>query len=71
LMVVVGFFFFIPHGERVRLDLLRLRADSGETESVTQDVVRAQELGADVDRLLAGSRDVRAALAPRKTPGRS
>jgi eukaryotic-like serine/threonine-protein kinase len=56
--------------ETLRLDLLRLRADAGATDSVTQDLARAQELGADVDRLLVGNRDVRAALAPPKQPSR-
>jgi hypothetical protein len=51
--------------ETLRLNLLRLRAGAGGAESITQDLASAQALGEDVDRLLAASREVDAALARR------
>ncbi len=44
--------------ETLRLDLLRLQAGAGSTESVTQDLSAARALGEDVDRLLEGQREV-------------
>ncbi|HJQ19336.1 MAG TPA: serine/threonine-protein kinase [Gemmatimonadaceae bacterium] len=48
--------------ETLRLDMLRLRAGAGGTDSITLDLQGAQELSADVDRLLAGAGEVRRAL---------
>jgi serine/threonine-protein kinase len=44
--------------ENLRLDLLRLRAGAGTTDGITRDVAAARELGAEVDRLAAGRREV-------------
>jgi eukaryotic-like serine/threonine-protein kinase len=44
--------------ETLRLDLLRLHAGAGSAESITQDLASARALGSDVDRLLAGGREV-------------
>ena len=51
--------------ETLRLNLLRLRAGAGGVESVTQDLAAAQELGQDVERLLAGHEEVRKVLEVR------
>jgi hypothetical protein len=51
--------------ETLRLNLLRLRAGATGAESVTQDLQAAQSLSEDVDRLLAGAREVDAALRSR------
>jgi hypothetical protein len=48
--------------ETTRLNLLRLRAGAGGIESVTQDLAAAQALGEDVERLLAGHREIETAL---------
>ena len=48
--------------ETLRLDLLRLRAGRGSTESITQDIEAAKGLGEDVDRLIAGAAEVDEAL---------
>jgi serine/threonine-protein kinase len=44
--------------ETLRLDMLRLRAGAGDADSVTQNLASAQALSEDVDRLLAGRREV-------------
>ena len=44
--------------ETLRLDMLRLRAGAGGADSITQDLVGARALSDDVDRLLAGGREV-------------
>ena len=54
--------------ETLRLDMLRLRAGAGGAESITQDLAGAQALSDDVDRLLAGRREVEQAL---RLPARS
>jgi eukaryotic-like serine/threonine-protein kinase len=54
--------------ETLRLDLLRLHAGAGGAESVTQDLAAAVALGEEVDRLVAGGREVEQALRlPRQT----
>jgi hypothetical protein len=52
--------------ETLRLNLLRLRAGAGGIESVTQDLAAAQVLADDVDRLLAGQREVERVLRARQ-----
>jgi hypothetical protein len=51
--------------ETLRLGLLRLRAGAGSAESVTQDLAAARVLNDDVDRLLAGAREVNMLTAPK------
>ncbi|HEV8600652.1 MAG TPA: serine/threonine-protein kinase [Gemmatimonadales bacterium] len=64
--------------ESIRLDLLRLRAGSGNLGRVTADLQLANEVGASVDRLLAGQEEIERSLrgkeeqdvVERVTPGR-
>ena len=51
--------------ETLRLNLLRLRAGAGGIESVTHDLAAALALGDDVERLLAGQREVERVLRAR------
>lgn len=51
--------------ETLRLGLLRLHAGAGSAESVTQDLTAARALNEDVDRLLAGTREVNKLTAPK------
>ena len=48
--------------ETIRLDLLRLRAGAGSLGRVTADLQRANEVGASVDRLLAGQEEIEQSL---------
>ena len=49
--------------EAIRLNLLRLCAGGGSVDSLTADLTAAREVGAEVDRLLAGQDEVAALLA--------
>jgi len=51
--------------ETVRLDLLRLQAGIGSTESITQDLAAAAEVGREADRLVAGLGEADAAIRRR------
>ena len=49
--------------EAIRLNLLRLCAGGGSVDSLTADLSAARDVGAEVDRLLAGHEEVAALLA--------
>jgi hypothetical protein len=40
--------------ETIRLDLLRMRAGTGGVAGITQNLARAGEIAADIERLLEG-----------------
>lgn len=50
--------------ENIRLDLLRLTAGVGTVDQISADLTAARQIGAEVDALLAGHREVEALLAP-------
>jgi len=50
--------------ENIRLDLLRLTAGVGTVEQISADLTAARRIGADVDAVLEGKREVEALLAP-------
>jgi hypothetical protein len=54
--------------ETIRLDLLRLQAGVGSVEHVTLDLAAAEEVGREADRLVAGRREVEAALGEGRKP---
>jgi hypothetical protein len=55
--------------ETIRLDLLRLQAGVGSVEHITLDLAAAAEVGVEADRLVAGRREVEAALRDDDTTG--
>ncbi len=54
--------------ENIRLDLLRLSAGVGTVDQISADLTAARQLGADVDAMVAGRREVEALLAPPPPP---
>jgi len=54
--------------ENIRLDLLRLSAGVGTVDQISRDLTAARQIGADVDAVLAGQREVQALLAPPPPP---
>ncbi len=48
--------------ETIRLDLLRMHAGTGLVEGVTEDLSKAGEIAADIERLLEGQAEVERAL---------
>ena len=50
--------------ENIRLDLLRLTAGVGTVDQISADLTAARQVGADVDAMLAGRREVETLLAP-------
>jgi serine/threonine-protein kinase len=48
--------------ENLRLDLLRIHAGAGDSDSITRDLDAARSLGEGVDRLIAGKSEIDAAL---------
>ncbi len=55
--------------ENIRLDLLRLTAGVGTVDQISADLTEARRVGAEVDAMLAGRREVEALLAnPPKPP---
>ena len=48
--------------ETIRLDLLRLHAGTGAIEGITQDLSKAGDIAADIERLLEGREEVERAL---------
>ncbi|MEB3323328.1 MAG: hypothetical protein VKI81_10945, partial [Synechococcaceae cyanobacterium] len=50
--------------ETIRLGLLRMHAGTGSAEGITQDLSKADEIAADVERLLEGQGEVERLLRP-------
>jgi eukaryotic-like serine/threonine-protein kinase len=48
--------------EAIRLDLLRMNGGVGSVASLTEDLAKAKDVGEEIDRLLAGRREVEALL---------
>ena len=54
--------------ENIRLDLLRLTAGVGTVDQISADLTAARRIGADVDAMVAGHREVEVLLAPAPRP---
>jgi serine/threonine-protein kinase len=54
--------------ETIRLNLLKLHAGATTVQTLTTDLGLAREVSTEIDRLLAGQREVDEAIGP--TPGR-
>jgi len=53
--------------ENLRLDLMRLQTGQGSTDDFTADLEAAREIGEEIDRLLAGQREVADMLEAEET----